>query len=34
VLDTPLPQLDANDGEAVGRFIIQYLGLNRARLVR
>jgi len=34
VLDTPLPQLDANDGEAVARFIIQYLGLNRARLVR
>jgi molybdopterin-guanine dinucleotide biosynthesis protein B len=34
VLDTQLPQLDANDGEAVARFIIQYLGLNRARLVR
>jgi molybdopterin-guanine dinucleotide biosynthesis protein B len=34
VLDTQLPQLDANDGEAVARFIIQHLGLNRARLVR
>jgi molybdopterin-guanine dinucleotide biosynthesis protein B len=34
VLDTQLPQLDANDPEAVARFIIQYLGLNRARLVR
>lgn len=34
VLDTHLPQIDANDGEAVARFIIQHLGLNRARLVR
>ena len=34
VLDTQLPQLDVNDAEAVARFIIQYLGLNRARLVR
>ena len=34
VLDTPLPQLDANDGEAVARFIVQHLGLLRARLVR
>jgi molybdopterin-guanine dinucleotide biosynthesis protein B len=34
VLDTQLPQLDVNDGEAVARFIIQHLGLNRARLVR
>ena len=34
VVDTDLPQLDVNDGEAVARFIIQHLGLNRARLVR
>jgi molybdopterin-guanine dinucleotide biosynthesis protein B len=34
VLDTQLPQLDANDAEAVAQFIIQHLGLNRARLVR
>ncbi len=34
VLDTELPQLDVNDGAAVARFIIQHLGLNRARLVR
>jgi molybdopterin-guanine dinucleotide biosynthesis protein B len=34
VIDSDLPQLDANDGEAVARFIIQHLGLNRARLVR
>ena len=34
VLDTQLPQLDANDAEAVAHFIIQHLGLNRARLVR
>ena len=33
-LDTELPQVDGNDPEAVARFIIQYLGLNRARLVR
>ena len=34
VLDTQLPQLDVNDPEAVAQFIIQHLGLNRARLVR
>ena len=34
VLDTSLPQLDVNDAEAVAHFIIQHLGLNRARLVR
>jgi molybdopterin-guanine dinucleotide biosynthesis protein B len=34
VLDTPLPQLDVNDAEAVARFILQHLGLKRARLVR
>lgn len=34
VLDTDLPQLDINDAEAVAQFIIQRLGLNRARLVR
>ena len=34
VLDTQLPQLDVNDPEAVARFIIKHLGLNRARLVR
>ena len=33
-LDTKLPQLDVDDAEAVARFIIQFLGLNRARLVR
>jgi len=33
-LDTPLPQIDVNDPEAVARFIVQHLGLNRARLVR
>ena len=33
-LDTELPQIDGDDPEAVARFIIQYLGLNRARLVR
>jgi molybdopterin-guanine dinucleotide biosynthesis adapter protein len=33
-LETDLPQLDVNDAEAVARFIVQYLGLNRARLVR
>ena len=33
-LDTDLPQLDVNDGEAVARFIVQHLGLDRARLVR
>ena len=33
-LDTKLPQLDLDDAPAVARFIIQHLGLNRARLVR
>jgi molybdopterin-guanine dinucleotide biosynthesis protein B len=33
-LDTSLPQLDLNDAAGVARFIVQYLGLNRARLVR
>ena len=33
-LDTSLPQLDVDDAEAVARFLVQYLGLNRARLVR
>ena len=33
-LDTRLPQLDIDDPAAVARFIIQHLGLNRARLVR
>jgi hypothetical protein len=33
-LETKLPQLALDDAEAVARFIIQYLGLNRARLVR
>ena len=33
-LDTHLPQIDVNDPEAVARFIVQHLGLNRARLVR
>lgn len=33
-LDTSLPQLDMGDAAAVARFIVQHLGLNRARLVR
>lgn len=33
-LDTRLPQLDVNDAEAVAGFIIPFLGLDRARLVR
>jgi molybdopterin-guanine dinucleotide biosynthesis protein B len=33
-LDTRLPQLDLDDPEAIAQFIIQHLGLNRARLVR
>jgi molybdopterin-guanine dinucleotide biosynthesis adapter protein len=33
-LDTPLPQLELDDAPAIARFIIQHLGLNRARLVR
>ncbi|HET7731823.1 MAG TPA: molybdopterin-guanine dinucleotide biosynthesis protein B [Usitatibacter sp.] len=33
-LETALPQLDVDDAPAVARFIVQHLGLNRARLVR
>jgi len=33
-LDTQLPQLDVDDAQAVARFIVQHLGLDRARLVR
>jgi molybdopterin-guanine dinucleotide biosynthesis protein B len=33
-LDTQLPQLDVDNAEEVARFILQYLGFNRARLVR
>ncbi len=33
-LDTLLPQVDVGDPQAVARFVIQYLGLDRARLVR
>lgn len=33
-LDVPLPQIDLDDPEAVARFIVHYLGLDRARLVR
>jgi molybdopterin-guanine dinucleotide biosynthesis adapter protein len=33
-LDTSLPQLDIDDAEDVARFILKFLGLNRARLVR
>jgi molybdopterin-guanine dinucleotide biosynthesis protein B len=33
-LDTKLPQLPIDDAEAVARFIVHYLGLDRARLVR
>ena len=33
-LETSLPQLAVDDPDAVARFIVQYLGLNRARLVR
>jgi molybdopterin-guanine dinucleotide biosynthesis protein B len=33
-LETTLPQLRLDDPAAVARFIIQHLGLNRARLVR
>jgi len=32
-LATRLPQLPLDDPEAIARFIVQYLGLNRARLV-
>jgi molybdopterin-guanine dinucleotide biosynthesis adapter protein len=33
-LDTELPQLDVDDPEEVARFVLQHLGLDRARLVR
>jgi molybdopterin-guanine dinucleotide biosynthesis adapter protein len=33
-LDTTLAQIDVDDAQAVARFIMQHLGLNRARLVR
>src|SRR5687767_13014462 len=33
-LETALPQLDVNDVEAIARFIIRHLALDRARLVR
>ena len=33
-LDTRLPQFDVEDAEAIARFIVQHLGMNRARLVR
>ena len=33
-LDAPLPQIDLDDAGAVARFIVHYLGLDRARLVR
>jgi molybdopterin-guanine dinucleotide biosynthesis protein B len=33
-LPTKLPQFGLDDAPAVARFIIQHLGLNRARLVR
>ena len=32
-LDSRLPQLPLDDPQAIARFIVQYLGLNRARLV-
>lgn len=33
-LETPLPQLGLDDAESVAHFVIQFLGLDRARLVR
>ena len=33
-LATSLPQLDLDDAEAIARFIVHHLGLDRARLVR
>jgi molybdopterin-guanine dinucleotide biosynthesis protein B len=33
-LDTALPQIDVDDAAAVSRFIVKYLALDRARLVR
>jgi molybdopterin-guanine dinucleotide biosynthesis protein B len=33
-LDTALPQIDLDDAGAVARFVVKFLGLDRARLVR
>ena len=33
-LDTRLPQIELDDAHAVARFIVKFLGLDRARLVR
>jgi len=33
-LETKLPQIPLDDAAAVARFIVRYLGLDRARLVR
>jgi molybdopterin-guanine dinucleotide biosynthesis protein B len=33
-LDTEVPQLPVDDPGAVARFIVQYLSLDRARMVR
>ena len=33
-LETSLPQVDVDDAGAVARFIVKFLGLDRARLVR
>ncbi len=33
-LDCAMPQFELDDAEGVARFILQHLGLNRARLVR
>jgi molybdopterin-guanine dinucleotide biosynthesis protein B len=33
-LDTTLPQFDLDDAEGVAQFMLQHLGLDRARLVR
>ena len=33
-LDTPLPQIGLDDAAAVARFMVKFLGLHRARLVR
>ncbi len=33
-LDTPLPQIDLDDAPGVARFIVKFLALDRARLVR
>ena len=34
LLETSLPQIDLDDAGAVARFIVRFLGLDRARLVR